>query len=1137
MPRARHDVFLSHNSADKPAVEELARRLQRAGIALWLDKWNLVPGVPWQAALEEALAACATCAVFIGPSGTGPWQDEEMRAAINRRVTDSNGDFRVIPVLLPGAERGERSKLPTFLTATTWVEFRTTLDDEEALRRLICGIRGVEPGPAPHDAAFAGTTPYRGLQVFDVTDAPFFFGREALIEWLLNEIRPTSSAQNSNRFLGIIGPSGSGKSSLARAGVIAAIKQGQIPGSDQWPVAICRPGADPLESLALAVNAVIGNTQHVSAVRSLIADFRADARTLHLTTRMALQNAPDRRFVVVVDQFEEVWSLCHDDALGQATIDTLLHAATVAGGQTIVILTLRADFYGKCAAYLALATALSDHQLLVGPMTRDELRWAIERPALLVGAEFEPGLIEALLDDVQGQPGSLPLLQHALLELWNRRSGRKLTHAAYREIGGVAGALEQCAETVFNSLTPAEQELCKRIFLRLTQPGEGTEDTRRRATLHELLPANGNTAAVDAVLHKLAGADARLVIIEGGQPTTAAQPRTVQSEAVEVAHEALIRSWGRLRGWIDQNRAALRVHRQITEAAAAWEANNRDASYLYRGARLAEGQEWAVAHTDELNQLERSFLEASVLARELERRAARRRTRWTIGGLMAALLVISGFAGGAVWFWHSAATSERVIRARYLVSEAQNVFSDRPLLGLRLVLEGMAVAPANDLELQNSLYATVRQMAEQGRVQKLASDATDLFQTQDRTRIVFGSNQKAGHIWFANTNTSVPLAGPVYNATFSPDANARYFMVHYADGTPAELRRSADASVIAQLTGNVTSVTFSPDARYFVIEYNYTTAELRRVADASVVAQLPGSLNTVTFSPDARYFMLLHNNNIFPTELRRSVDGSVVPFARPVYYFTFSPDARYFVVQYNDGTSADGTPAQLHRSADAAVIAQLAGSTYTHNVFFSPDGRHFVVIYDTTTAELRRVADGSVIAQLAKSVYTVSFSQNSDYFVITPLGGTPDDLRRTADASVVPFAKPVQSVLFSSYSTPMVHYDVGSSELAMVQYDNGSSELWNMEDRPYSLVNLGIAVSNLAIPLTAQKIVVRYQIGDVYLLDAKWLTAMHGVFAAPSGADLIRLACEGRLKSEYWTQEDQEALESALNGQEPLACK
>jgi WD40 repeat protein len=276
-----------------------------------------------------------------------------------------------------------------------------------------------------------------------------------------------------------------------------------------------------------------------------------------------------------------------------------------------------------------------------------------------------------------------------------------------------------------------------------------------------------------------------------------------------------------------------------------------------------------------------------------------------------------------------------------------------------------------------------------------------------------------------------------------------------------------------------------------VTEYNYTTAELRRVADAEIV--------TLAGTPSG---------------------------------FTFSPDGRHFVV-----TSADGTPAQLHRSADAAVIAQLAGSTYTHNVFFSPDGRHFVVIYDTTTVELRRVADGSVIAQLAKSVYTVSFSQNSDYFVITPLGGTPDDLRRTADASVVPFAKPVQSVLFSSYSTPMVHYDVGSSELAMVQYDNGSSELWNMEDRPYSLVNLGIAVSNLAIPLTAQKIVVRYQIGDVYLLDAKWLTAMHGVFAAPSGADLIRLACEGRLKSEYWTQEDQEALESALNGQEPLACK
>lgn len=169
-------VFLSHSSADKPAVEELARRLNKEGIEAWLDKWHLIPGDPWQPAIEKALAASDTCAVFVGPSGLGPWQNEEMRAAIDHRVRDSGKRFRVIPVLLPGAERAERSSLPTFLVATTWVEFRSSLDDQEAFHRLVCGIRGVEPGTGPGQAIYEGQCPYRGLRVFDLDDAPFSSG-------------------------------------------------------------------------------------------------------------------------------------------------------------------------------------------------------------------------------------------------------------------------------------------------------------------------------------------------------------------------------------------------------------------------------------------------------------------------------------------------------------------------------------------------------------------------------------------------------------------------------------------------------------------------------------------------------------------------------------------------------------------------------------------------------------------------------------------------------------------------------------------------------------------------------------------------------------------------------------------------
>src|ERR1700736_3800267 len=208
-----YHVFLSRSSADKPAVEELARRLKREGIEAWLDRWNLIPGNRWQRDIEKALAESETCAVFVGPSGFGPWQDEEMRAAIDLRVRDSSRRFRVIPVLLPGAERAERSSLPAFLAATTWVEFRDSLDDPAAFHRLVCGICGVEPGPGPGQAIHEGQCPYRGLRVFDVDDSAFFFGREALVQWLVNEVRPATEARPVNRFLAIVGSSGSGKSS------------------------------------------------------------------------------------------------------------------------------------------------------------------------------------------------------------------------------------------------------------------------------------------------------------------------------------------------------------------------------------------------------------------------------------------------------------------------------------------------------------------------------------------------------------------------------------------------------------------------------------------------------------------------------------------------------------------------------------------------------------------------------------------------------------------------------------------------------------------------------------------------------------------------------------------------------------
>ncbi|MDH4136203.1 MAG: TIR domain-containing protein [Anaerolineae bacterium] len=597
----RYDVFLSHNSQDKPAVEQLAHWLtDEAGLQPFLDRWHLIPGEPWQEALEEALDQSRTCAVFIGPRGIGPWENEEMRAAIEQRV--AGRAFRVIPVLLPGAERGERGRLPAFLTRATWVEFRESLDDTDAFHRLVAGIKGIAPGRGPDEVAYEGVCPYRGLQVFEEEHAPFFFGREAATEWLVNDLRRS-------RFLAVISPSGSGKSSLVRAGLVPALRRGDLPGSEAWPLCVFRPGHRPLESLAVALIRLVGLSDDPTALSRLMDALAADQRQLHLTTRLALADAPaDRTIALVVDQFEELFTLCRDEEQREPFIDNLLCASAIEGGRAVVVLTMRADFYGKCATYPDLAARITDHQMLVSPMVEEELRQAIERPAQLVGLEFEGGLVEALLRDVQAEPGALPLLQHALLELWERRERHRLTFAAYREIGGIQGAIAHRAEAIYADFDAVQQAITRRIMLRLVAPGEGTEDTRRRAQKSELLPTGEQAEATEAVIQTLA--DARLV--------TTARDMATGEEQVDVSHEALIRGWPRLREWIDEDRAELRTHRRLTEAANEWSSKDQDESYLYRGARLAEAEDWAETHADDLNPLERKFLESSVASQERE---------------------------------------------------------------------------------------------------------------------------------------------------------------------------------------------------------------------------------------------------------------------------------------------------------------------------------------------------------------------------------------------------------------------------------------------------------------------------------------------------------------------------------------
>ena len=396
------------------------------------------------------------------------------------------------------------------------------------------------------------------------------------------------------RFLAVLGPSGSGKSSVVLAGLIPRLKEGAIDGSERWPIAVVRPGDDPLKELGTAVAAQFvpaGSLPDARRALQFSDDMRSDERMLDAFARMALNAASaEARLLVVVDQFEEVFTYRPEDEKKKETFAkdrdaffaNLLLAAAARGGRVAVVLTMRSDFLGPCAPFERLNNVLNAHLIQVGPMREDELRAAIERPAFKVGCEPEPGLTERLLADVEGQAGALPLLQFTLDELWQRQDVRRLTLRAYTELGGVEGTLEHRANETLQKLSQADQDLCRRIFLHLVQPGEGTEDTKRRVSYRELLPDDPARAeAVERVVGILADRDARLITTQG----------TGTAEGVvEVAHEALIRSWKKLRQWIDADRAGLRVHRQLTEAAREWEDHRSDASFLFPGTRLAVAQ-------------------------------------------------------------------------------------------------------------------------------------------------------------------------------------------------------------------------------------------------------------------------------------------------------------------------------------------------------------------------------------------------------------------------------------------------------------------------------------------------------------------------------------------------------------------
>lgn len=444
--------------------------------------------------------------------------------------------------------------------------------------------------------------PYLGLDAFREVNHNVFFGRQRLVKEMVSRLRE-------ERLLAVVGSSGSGKSSLVRAGLLPVLKAGAVPGSQEWhyyPPMV--PGSNPLANLVRLIQP--SDVNEAKSVQHHVNRFQQDPG--HLSQLIdELHQAPT---VLVVDQFEELFTLCDDDQERQAFIDNLLGlihspeagpAVSPVERQT-VILTMRTDFESHVARLPTFQPFFEQAQVRVTPMNAAELRETIEKPAARVGLKFEEDVVEALLQDILGEPAALPLLQFTLLKLWESRERNRVTWEAYRRLGGGRLALARSADEFYEGLIPEEQVTARRILLRMVRPGEGLEVTSSRIRREALYQTGEARDRVDRVLDKLVQ-QARLVrLTEGDKPADA---------QVEVAHEALVRNWPRLVEWLEEEREQMRRRLRLTAAAEQWETLGRDSEALLRGALLDEALRF-----EDLNELEAEFVQASQAAIEEARR-------------------------------------------------------------------------------------------------------------------------------------------------------------------------------------------------------------------------------------------------------------------------------------------------------------------------------------------------------------------------------------------------------------------------------------------------------------------------------------------------------------------------------------